>query len=157
MHWVARVVGDLGRGAAGARFASGQKARLNRVFSQGDVDGFCGLTGDANPIHRARVGDPAPVVPGLLCASLIPAIFASRCPGAVYVSQNFNFREKVHVGDATTAEILVERVKNLRGKIVVDCATRVFAKSGDSSLTDAVAIEGTARVLLSPAGEYEKP
>lgn len=145
MSWTGKVVGNLGRGGAKQAFQIGQVATMQRVFTQSDVDAFCQLTGDGNPIHAKGEG----VVPGLLCASLIPSIFASRCPGAIYVSQDFKFKGKVLVGDAATAEISVQRVKDLRGRVVVDCETKVFACSKEGQAHVEEAIQGSARVLVS--------
>jgi acyl dehydratase len=39
-----------------------------------------------------RSGFASPVVPGILLASLFPAIIGSKCPGAVYLSQTLKFR-----------------------------------------------------------------
>ena len=40
--------------------------------------------------------EPA-ILPGLLCASLFPAIIGSRCPGALYLSQSLKFRAQAVV------------------------------------------------------------
>lgn len=34
-----------------------------------------------------------PVLPGMLCASLFPAIIGNQFPGAVYLTQTLNFRQ----------------------------------------------------------------
>lgn len=60
-----------------------------RRFSQADVDAFVALTGDANPIHSPA--SKAPIVPGLLAASLFPAIIGSRHPGVLYTRQELKF------------------------------------------------------------------
>lgn len=87
----------------------------SRAFSQADVDAFVALTGDGNPIHRhpttttaasaAAPPSPPPLVPGLLLASLFPAIIGSEFPGAVYARQGLRFRAPARVGEAVVAEV----------------------------------------------------
>lgn len=59
------------------------------------MDAFVALTGDSNPIHRAT--STAPIVPGLLAASLFPAIIAERHPGVLYTRQDLKFVASVPV------------------------------------------------------------
>ena len=42
-------------------------------------------------------GLPGAILPGLLCASIFPAIIAQQFPGAVYISQTLKFRRPVQV------------------------------------------------------------
>ncbi|PNW75799.1 hypothetical protein CHLRE_12g560100v5 [Chlamydomonas reinhardtii] len=75
----------------------GAEASVTRAFSAEEVKHFVLLTGDANPIHASDVaaktaGFSAPVLPGILVASLFPAIIGSQFPGTVYVSQTLRFR-----------------------------------------------------------------
>jgi acyl dehydratase len=86
---------------------------LAKCFSQEDIDQFTSLTGDSNPIHRAAnppvepSGRPAAtkdaaapsssVVPGILTASLFPAIIGSNFQGALYLSQTLRFKSSVLV------------------------------------------------------------
>ena len=67
-----------------------------RAFTADDVAEFARLSQDANPIHvdstaAVRAGFPAPVVHGMLCASLFGAIIGTRFPGAVYATQSSRF------------------------------------------------------------------
>ncbi len=75
---------------------------LTKRFTVPDVVAFVALSGDHNPIHTqaeaARaVGLPGPILPGMLSASLFPAIIGSNFPGAVYLSQTLKFRNYVLV------------------------------------------------------------
>lgn len=67
------------------------KHTLQRSFTQQDIDGFTGLTGDSNPIHKGTKA----IVPGLLAASLFPAIIGSAYPGVLYASQELKFRQAI--------------------------------------------------------------
>jgi 3-hydroxybutyryl-CoA dehydratase len=120
--------GDGGDGGGGSNGGGGQTTTtttawtVSRAFSQADVDAFVLLTGDANPIHRAAGGGdaeaaannaaavpepppPPPLVPGLLLASLFPAIIGSRFSGAVYARQSLRFRAPARVGEAVVAVV----------------------------------------------------
>jgi acyl dehydratase len=158
------VEGDLGAAADGARLAvaAGQRAWARRRWTAADVDAFGRVTCDLNPAHEAgEAGQPA-LVHGLLNASLIPALFAARLPGAVYVSQQLDFRSPVRVGDAVRAHVEVRLVKELRGRgTVVECDTAVLIESGGSGsgngsgADEVVAVKGSARVLLPFEREAE--
>jgi acyl dehydratase len=88
---------------------------VSRAFTQAEVDAFVALTGDANPIHRRQGGSSSsapqqppplmPLVPGLLLASLFPAIIGSRFSGALYARQTLRFRAPAHVGEPVVAEV----------------------------------------------------
>ena len=66
-------------------------------------------------------------------------------PGAVYLSQSLAFRRPVHLGDAVTAEVSVERVG--RAGRLLDFATRCTNEQGE------LVLDGSARCLLPAAGE----
>jgi 3-hydroxybutyryl-CoA dehydratase len=158
------VEGDLGAAADGARLAvaAGQRAWARRRWTAVDVDAFGRITCDLNPAHEAgEAGQPA-LVHGLLNASLIPALFAARLPGAVYLSQQLEFRSPVHVGDAVRAHVEVRLVKELRGRgTVVECDTAVLVERGGSGCgsraNEVVAVKGSARVLLPLERERPSP
>eukprot|EP00884_Botryococcus_braunii_P015239 jgi/Botrbrau1/2399/Bobra.0395s0029.3 len=67
-----------------------------KTFDSSDVDLFARLTGDENPIHissnTASSDGANAVLPGILCASLFPAVIGSQFPGALYLKQSLNFR-----------------------------------------------------------------
>ena len=92
-----------------AQLAVGAHFSLTKRFSAEDVASFAALTGDSNPIHAdgaaaaAAAGLPVAVLPGLLSASLFPAIIGSQFPGAVYLSQTLKFKRFALVGAARAA------------------------------------------------------
>jgi acyl dehydratase len=149
LHVAQAVEGDLGA-AASAAVAAGQRAWARRRWTAADVDAFARVTCDLNPAHETREAEHPALVHGLLNASLIPALFAARLPGAVYVSQQLDFRSPVRVGDAVRAQVEVRLVKEVRGRgTVVDCDTEVLVeRRGGSGADEVVAVKGSARVLL---------
>lgn len=103
-----------GSHSAASALRPGAAFSTTKQFSPEDVAAFAALTGDSNPIHTcaaaaARRGLPAPVLPGLLMASLFPAIIGSNFPGALYLSQTLKFKRHALVrgaGVAPTASLL---------------------------------------------------
>ncbi|KAL3136552.1 hypothetical protein ABBQ38_005799 [Trebouxia sp. C0009 RCD-2024] len=72
--------------------------RKHSGFQASDVQVWAALTGDTNPLHVCEVaakdaGFGGAVLPGMLCASLFPAIIGSQFPGALYLTQTLNFRQ----------------------------------------------------------------
>eukprot|EP00198_Chlamydomonas_reinhardtii_P013816 XP_001703153.1 MaoC-like dehydratase [Chlamydomonas reinhardtii] len=122
----------------------GAEASVTRAFSAEEVKHFVLLTGDANPIHASDVaaktaGFSAPVLPGILVASLFPAIIGSQFPGTVYVSQTLRFRSPALVGEPVTATVTVRKVS---GRRVAFDTSAVLQHSG------AVVVDGEALALM---------
>ena len=101
--------------AAAPPLVPGTTFTATKLFSPADVASFASVTGDGNPIHvddaaARRQGLPAAVLPGLLSASLFPAIIGSHFPGAVYLTQTLKFKQFALVcvggGGATLARWL---------------------------------------------------
>ena len=152
--------------------SKGQWIEASCVFTKEDTNTFSTLTHDHNSIHREGSNMfGGAIVHGLLVASLIPSIFSTAYPGAIYRNQSLSFLKAVKVGDAVTCRILVDRVRLLKGGSagafsillpqqrsnclagnstfkfagsVVVCATECKLASG------AVAINGTATVMVPP-------
>ena len=75
---------------------------LVRQFTAEDVSAFLALTGDANSIHTdpsaaTAAGFTSPILPGILMASLFPAIIGTNFPGSIYLSQTLKFRQSAEV------------------------------------------------------------
>ena len=67
---------------------------LTRSFTEADVVAFVELTGDRNPLHVNQIGasqKPA-LMPGMLTASMFPALIGSAFPGALYLRQTLKFK-----------------------------------------------------------------
>ncbi|KAK9795964.1 hypothetical protein WJX73_009525 [Symbiochloris irregularis] len=98
-------------GAQGsAKLLPGTVYELHKVFSQKEVTAFLDTTGDNNDFHHdsgaARLqGFKGAIMPGMLCASLFPALVAQNHPGAVYASQELKFVKPVLVGEDVYAKV----------------------------------------------------
>ena len=64
----------------------------------------------ACPEHapHACAGLPGCVLPGMLCASLFPAIIGSAIPGALYVSQMLKFRRPAMVRCSSERRLVLQ-------------------------------------------------
>jgi 3-oxoacyl-[acyl-carrier protein] reductase len=123
----------------------GDTATVHRRIDQADVTRFAELTGDTNPLHVDRAyAEATPfrdiVVHGMLGASLLSTVIGTRLPGegALWVSQSFEFRSPVRLGDelAVTATVtathptqrlldLDASISNQRGEVVLTGTGRV--------------------------------
>ncbi|TMW58001.1 hypothetical protein Poli38472_013475 [Pythium oligandrum] len=127
--------------------AIGVDAHVIHTFRLEDTKRFAELNGDSNPIHtdadfaQREGGFAAPIVQGMLSASLFATIFGRTIPGAVYISQALRWRIPLLVDEQVRASIRVVRVR----KRFVDCET-LCERTRDG----AVIVEGQATVLLPP-------
>ena len=96
----------------------GDSVTFSKDISDDDVTSFAEASGDTNPLHLeddyaegTRFGGR--IAHGMLVGGLISAALA-RFPGTVvYLSQDFEFKGPVRIGDRATAE--VEVVDTLEG------------------------------------------
>jgi 3-oxoacyl-[acyl-carrier protein] reductase len=121
-------------------YAIGNSASLDRVVRSEDVARFVELTGDDNPVHvddayAAEIGAGGRVVHGMLTAGYVSTVIGTMLPGpgALWLSQRFEFRSPVriddrihvevkvrHISPATRVLVLEVSVKNQHGKVVLD-------------------------------------
>jgi 3-oxoacyl-[acyl-carrier protein] reductase len=84
----------------------GDTAVFTRVITEGDVDGFAGLSGDQNPLHMdsefaSKTHLRKRVVHGMLVASFVSTMIGMELPGAgsLWIEQSFRWRNPVYIGD----------------------------------------------------------
>lgn len=92
----------------------GMSTSITRTMTDEDIRKFAEATGDTNPIHldeefAANSIFKTRIAHGMLTASHISSVFATRLPGAgcIYVSQEFKFKAPVRVGDDVVARVEV--------------------------------------------------
>lgn len=90
----------------------GQKAYVQKTFSDADVTMFAGVSMDVNPIHMSEgyAKDSLfgkRIVHGMLTASLISSVLGIQLPGpgTIYLGQELKFMAPVYLGDDITAEV----------------------------------------------------
>jgi len=126
----------------------GDSASLTKSFSDADVRSFAEISGDKNPLHldddyAAQTQFERRLVHGMLTAGLISAILGTKLPGegSIYLSQSFNFRAPVFIGDTITAKVTITKIRE--DKPIVTAETVCENQDG------AVVLEGEA-VLFVP-------
>lgn len=123
-----------------SKFQIGQKASLEKVFTDDDVKTFARISLDKNPVHlneeyAENTIFKGRIVHGFLSGSLISAIIGTIMPGegTIYLNQTMNFRRPVRIGEkikATVEVIGIKEEKNIltlntyceneRGEIVIE-------------------------------------
>lgn len=133
--------------------AVGESAELIHRVTAEDVRRFVELTGDDNPLHV----DPAyagqtrfqeVVAHGMLGASFVSTIIGKYLPGpgALWLSQTFEFVAPTRVGDELT--VRAEVLDKIPSQRILDLSVRVTNQSGQ------VLIQGRGRVqVLETLGE----
>lgn len=106
----------------------GMTAEVTHNVSQQDVERFAELVGDYNPLH---LNEPyargtifkGRIAHGMLTVGYISAVFGMKLPGpgAIYVSQTFNFRAPVYPGDAITARVEVVGLYPEKSRVKFAC------------------------------------
>lgn len=107
----------------------GDGAAATKTITAQEVDCFCELSGDRNPIHldedfarKSQFGRR--IVPGLLVGSYISALLANDLPGpgTIYLRQTLEFLAPVFIGDTlTTSVTVVEIPKPGKAVLVTQC------------------------------------
>lgn len=123
-----------------SKFQIGQKASLEKVFTDEDVRTFARISLDTNPVHlndeyAANTMFKGRIVHGFLSGSLISAIIGTILPGegTIYLNQTMNFRKPVRIGEKIKATVEVIEIKeekniltlntyceNERGEMVIE-------------------------------------
>jgi len=150
----------------------GDQASITRVIEAEDVTRFVELTGDDNPIHvnedyGNKAGIGGRVVHGMLTASYVSTVIGTILPGpgALWLSQSFNFRAPVRIGDQILIEVRVRhvspgtrvlvldvKVRNLKDKVVLDGEAHVHVIETEDTTLDTERTAGTVVVTGSGRG-----
>jgi len=104
----------------------GSSVSETHVITTVDVEVFAALTGDTNPVHlddayAAETRFGRRIAHGVLMAGYISAILGTRLPGpgSIYLRQSLTFKAPVYIGDAVTAVVTVEDVRDDRPIVTV--------------------------------------
>ncbi len=107
----------------------GDFAEFTKVFTEEDVFLFAGISGDRNPVHvdkefAGKTRFKERIVHGLLTAGTISAAIGMKLPGpgCLYLSQTFEFKAPVRIGDEITARVeVVEVISEKRLRLRTQC------------------------------------
>lgn len=124
----------------------GMSAVYARTVTETDIVLFAGISGDNNPVHMNEVYAKSTVfkgriVHGLLSASFVSTVIASRLPGpgSIYLSQNLRFKAPVRAGDTVEARVTITDIILEKSRVALKTVC---------SVGDTVVIEGEALVLV---------
>ncbi len=132
----------------------GDTAEFTKLFTEEDVYLFAGISGDRNPVHvdkefAGRTRFKERIVHGLLTAGTISAVIGMKLPGpgCLYLSQTFEFKAPVRIGDEITARVeVVEVISEKRLRLRTQCFNQ----------RKELVIDGEA-VIATPRAERRPP
>ncbi len=86
------------------------------------------------------------LVHGMFASSIFSSIFATRCPGAVYLSQDLQFKHPIFCNDVVVGRIEVIHVRGARRQpgVIVTCNTEIVCE-------ERICVYGNANVWV-PSG-----
>lgn len=123
-------------------------------ITEKDIDGFCDLTGDNNPLHMddeyaKRTDFKKRVVHGMLTASFISTMIGTRLPGkgSLWYEQHIKFLAPVRIGDEI--RIWAKVLHKSKSQRIIILQTMVYNQ------LNKVVIEGEAKVKV-PEKKKEK-
>jgi 3-hydroxybutyryl-CoA dehydratase len=128
----------------------GMSATYERTVTEADVVKFAQISGDHNPVHldeafALQTRFKGRIVHGMLSASFLSTVIASRLPGpgTIYLTQNLSFRAPVRIGDRVEAKVTVIDIVPDRARVMLKTVCRVG---------ETVVIEGDALVMVPVRG-----
>lgn len=124
----------------------GDEAKLTRTLTEKDVQLFADLTGDHNPLHMdnhyaGQTRFKNRVVHGMLTASFLSTIIGTILPGpgALYLSQELNFKKPVMINDIIEAKVIVmQKITSTRMLVLQTIIINQLSQ---------VVVEGKAKVM----------
>ncbi|ABZ77293.1 MaoC domain protein dehydratase [Shewanella halifaxensis HAW-EB4] len=124
----------------------GQQASFEKTITETDVQLFCGVSGDINPVHVSELAGKesvfgARVAHGILVSGLTSAVLGMQLPGpgTIYLGQELRFKAPVYIGDTIRAVVVVAEI--ITDKNIVKLTTQSINQDG------VVVIEGIATVM----------
>ncbi|MFM4898622.1 MaoC family dehydratase [Aeromonas caviae] len=124
----------------------GMSVSYSQTITDADVKQFAGISGDHNPVHMDDVFAENSrfkkrIAHGLISGSFFSALFGTKLPGpgCVYVSQSFNFKRPVYLGDTVTAIAIVTNIDSNKRRVFFDTICKVKSKT---------VIDGTAELYV---------
>ncbi|HAS8474755.1 TPA: MaoC family dehydratase [Vibrio vulnificus] len=114
----------------------GMSVSYSQTITDADVKQFAGISGDHNPVHVDDVFAENSrykkrIAHGLISGSFFSALFGTKLPGpgCVYVSQSFNFKRPVYLGDTVTAIATVTDIDTVKRRVFFDTVCKVRKKT----------------------------
>jgi len=122
----------------------GDSYEIEFSFTQDQVNDFCKISGDFNPLHwdeafAATTSFKKPIIHGALIASVFSRVMGMEFPGSgsVYLKQVSEFKRPLYVGQTYQAKFEVESVNE--SKHTVEIKTQVFEMERGKLMVDGMA------------------
>lgn len=100
-------------------FKQGSELKIVKQFSQDEVDKFCKITGDSNPIHSKDRSIEQRCVPGALLNAIVAGLIGNRFPGpeTLVLEQRLTFPKQCRIN--TDTEISLKVLQHRKISIVL--------------------------------------
>lgn len=115
--------------------SEGMSMTFSKTITSADILMFAGVSGDTNPMHldeeyASATQFKSRIAHGMLSASLISTVIGTKLPGpgAIYMSQNLQFRAPVRIGDTVTAIVTVKEINQGKARVSLDTCCQVKGK-----------------------------
>lgn len=124
----------------------GEKRSFSKTITEADIFGFCGVSGDFNPLHideqyALKTRFKGRIAHGMLVAGMVgQTLTALTGEGGVHVSQQVSFKAPVKIGDTITLiSEITDKIEEKR---------RLIVSSTWTNQEGTVVINGKAELLL---------
>ncbi|CAM3693350.1 MaoC family dehydratase [Aquirufa aurantiipilula] len=125
-------------------YSIGDSYEIEFSFNQEQVNDFCKISGDFNPLHwdeefAAQTVFKKPIIHGALIASVFSRVMGMEFPGqgSVYLSQLSEFKRPLYVGQVYQAKFTVTHIDSI--KHTAEIQTQVFDKERGKLMVDGMA------------------
>ena len=125
---------------------TGEKKSFSKTITEADIFGFCGVSGDFNPLHideqfASQTRFKGRIAHGMLVAGMVgQTLTALSGMGGVHVSQQVAFKAPVKIGDTITlVSEITEKIEEKRRLIITSTWT---------NQDGTVVVTGKAEILL---------
>jgi acyl dehydratase len=132
----------------------GQRAALEKIFTQDDFNRFAVLSGDDNPIHvdeafSARSYFGKPVAHGMLLYSIISSLLGKQLPGpgSWQSEQELVFPSPTFAGEPVTFAV---EITGIQGENLAELATHVTRITGEAGATGSAVVRLPGKLSLPP-------
>ena len=122
----------------------GDSYEIEFSFTQEQVNDFCKISGDFNPLHwdeafAASTPFKKPIIHGALIASVFSRVMGMEFPGSgsVYLKQVSEFKRPLYVGQTYQAKFEVESINEI--KHTAEIKTQVFEMERGKLMVDGMA------------------
>jgi acyl dehydratase len=122
----------------------GASFEIEFSFTQEQVNDFCKISGDFNPLHwdetfAATTPFKKPIIHGALIASVFSKVMGMDFPGSgsVYLKQVSEFKRPLYVGQTYRAFFQVVSINDLKN--TAEISTQVFELERGKIMVDGIA------------------